>query len=158
MIHSRHRLTTSQMVVAKCSERSITNIRKNMRLFGSVRSPPVPAGRLAIITPVMLDVLCNHLAKNLASSNMLFPRLAGQKGKPSRRRKSRTLDYEISTSIKYPEFRSYHLVLLMNLDVINVWDGIYLLQYCTSRSITPRYKVTDLRILRPIEFGKGNRY
>ncbi|CRL30948.1 unnamed protein product [Penicillium camemberti] len=46
MIYSKNRLTTSQMAkVAQCSERSITNIRKNLRLFGSGRSPPISAGR-----------------------------------------------------------------------------------------------------------------
>ncbi|KAJ5237732.1 hypothetical protein N7489_007823 [Penicillium chrysogenum] len=88
--------------VAKCSERSITNIRKNMRLFGSARSPSVPAGRLAIITPVMLDVLCNHLAKNLTyyvtiitqRQKRALSRAGWTKEKPSRRRKNRTyVDY-----------------------------------------------------------------
>ena len=67
MIHSRQRLTISQMAkIAKCSEHSVTNIRKNIRLFGSPRSPQVPAGRPPSITPVMLDALCDHLAENLA--------------------------------------------------------------------------------------------
>ena len=40
MIPSKNRLTTSQMaMMALCSERSITNMRKNLRLFGSSRSP-----------------------------------------------------------------------------------------------------------------------
>jgi transcription initiation factor TFIIIB Brf1 subunit/transcription initiation factor TFIIB len=46
MICSKNRLTTSQIAkVAQCSERSITHIRKNLRLFGSARSPPVSVGR-----------------------------------------------------------------------------------------------------------------
>ena len=49
--------------VAKCSKRSVTDIRKNLRLFGSPRPPPIPAGRPPNITPVMLDALCDHLAK-----------------------------------------------------------------------------------------------
>ena len=64
MICSKNRLTTSQMAkVAKCSERSITNIRKNIRLFGSARAPPVPVGRQPSIAPIMLDALCDHLAE-----------------------------------------------------------------------------------------------
>jgi len=54
----------SQMAkVAKCSERSITNIRKNIRLFGSARSPLVPVGGKPSIAPIMLDALFYHLAE-----------------------------------------------------------------------------------------------
>ncbi|KAJ5366062.1 hypothetical protein N7541_001822 [Penicillium brevicompactum] len=64
MTRSRKRLTITQMAkVAKCSERSVTNIRRNMRLFGSPRSPSVPAGQPSSITSVMLDTLCDHLAE-----------------------------------------------------------------------------------------------
>lgn len=43
MIHSKNRLTTSQMAkVEKYSEHSTTYICKNMQLFGSARSPLVP--------------------------------------------------------------------------------------------------------------------
>ena len=64
MITSRNRLTTSQMAkLAKYSERSITNKRKNMRLFGSLNSPTIPPGPPSSITPVMLDALCDHLAE-----------------------------------------------------------------------------------------------
>lgn len=58
-------LTTSQIAkAAKCSQRSVTNIRKKMRLFGSARSPPACVGRPSTITPVMLDALRDHLAEN----------------------------------------------------------------------------------------------
>lgn len=111
--------------VAMCSERSVTNIRKNMRLFGSPRSPLVPAGRPPNITPVMLDALRDHLAErpglfvarwlsfygmslvyyyHYLASNLLFPELGGRKRKYSRKQKNRTLNYEISTSINYPSF------------------------------------------------------
>ena len=64
MLRSKKRLTISQMAkVAKCSERSVTNIRKNIRLFGSARSPPISPGRPSSITDVMIDALCNHLAE-----------------------------------------------------------------------------------------------
>lgn len=64
MTLSQKKLTISQMAkVAKCSERSVTNIRRNMRVFGDSRSPTVPAGQPSIITPVMLDALCDHLAE-----------------------------------------------------------------------------------------------
>lgn len=63
MLYSKKRLTTSQVAkVAKCSERSVTNIRKNIRLFGSARSPPISPGRPSSITKVITDTLCDHLA------------------------------------------------------------------------------------------------
>jgi hypothetical protein len=55
-------LTTSQMSeAAGCSKRSIINIRTNLRLFGDVRAPPKVGGRPRIITPIMLEALCDHL-------------------------------------------------------------------------------------------------
>lgn len=64
MLCSKKRLTTPQIAkVAKCSERSITNIRKNMRLFGSAMSPPVSPYRPSSTTKVMVDALCDHLAE-----------------------------------------------------------------------------------------------
>lgn len=64
MICSKQRLTTSQIAkAAKCSERSVTNICKKMRLYGSARSPPICVGRPSTITPVMLDALREHLVE-----------------------------------------------------------------------------------------------
>jgi hypothetical protein len=52
MICSNNRLSTSQMAkVAQCSECSITNIRKNLRLFGSARSPLASVGPQRSIAP-----------------------------------------------------------------------------------------------------------
>ena len=63
MIHSKL-LTTSQMAkAAGCSERSITHIRRNLRLFDSASPPPVRAGRPKSITLPMLDALCDHLTE-----------------------------------------------------------------------------------------------
>lgn len=54
-------LTTSQMAeAASCSKRSIITISAN-RMFGEVRAPLVPGGRPRIISPVMLEALCDHL-------------------------------------------------------------------------------------------------
>ncbi|KAJ6160476.1 hypothetical protein N7470_003872 [Penicillium chermesinum] len=50
MIYSKNRLTTPQMA-------------KNLRLFGSARSPRVSVGRQPSIAPIMLDALCDHLAE-----------------------------------------------------------------------------------------------
>ncbi|GCB25593.1 hypothetical protein AAWM_08478 [Aspergillus awamori] len=61
MILSRS-LTTAQMAgVANCSERSIRHIRSNLRLFGSVKTPPIKAGRPRTVTPPMLEALCEYL-------------------------------------------------------------------------------------------------
>jgi hypothetical protein len=51
--------------VAQYSERSITNIRKNLQLFGSTISPPGPVsvGRQPTIAPTILDALCDYLAE-----------------------------------------------------------------------------------------------
>lgn len=46
---------------AECSERTIKNIRRNLRLFGSVHAPPTRIGRRRTITPPMLEALCGHL-------------------------------------------------------------------------------------------------
>lgn len=61
MITSRS-LTTSQMAeAAGCSKRSIITISPNLRMFGDVRAPLIPGGRPRVITPVMLEALCDHL-------------------------------------------------------------------------------------------------
>lgn len=111
--------------LAKCSERSITKIRKNMRLFGSPNSPTIPPGPSPSITPVMLDALCDHLIKKpslyieemarflwdefniLPSSSSIqraLPRLAGPKRLAGKKPKDRTLNYEFTTSTNYPSF------------------------------------------------------
>ena len=55
-------LTRSQMAeAAECSEQTIKNIRRNLRLFGSVRAPSNRIGRRRSVTPLMLEALCNHL-------------------------------------------------------------------------------------------------
>ena len=55
-------LTTSQMAkAAGCSKRAIIRIRSNLRLFGSVKAPPMKPGRPQSITPIMLEALCDHL-------------------------------------------------------------------------------------------------
>ncbi|KAJ5335558.1 hypothetical protein N7452_007961 [Penicillium brevicompactum] len=61
-IISSDELSTSGMAAAAgCSERTIARIRSNLRLFGSVKAPPIKAGRPWSTTPIMLDTLCDHL-------------------------------------------------------------------------------------------------
>jgi transposase len=61
MIDSRS-LTTSEMAeAAGCSKRSIITISNNLRMFGDVRAPLIPGGRPRMITPFMLEALCEHL-------------------------------------------------------------------------------------------------
>ncbi|KAJ6116937.1 hypothetical protein N7512_006662 [Penicillium capsulatum] len=61
MIQSQS-LTRSQMAeAAECSEQTIKNIRRNLRLFGHVHAPPTRVGRRRSLTPPMLEALCDHL-------------------------------------------------------------------------------------------------
>lgn len=55
-------LTTTQMAdAAECSDRTIKNIRRNLRLFGKVHSPSNHVDRRRTITPPVLDALCDYL-------------------------------------------------------------------------------------------------
>lgn len=134
MIYSKNRLTTSQMAkVAQCSERSITNIRKNLRLFGSARSPPVSVGRQPSIAPIMLDALCDHLAEkptlyveemavflwdefNILPSSSSIKRALSQAGwtKKNSQQKAKEQNPQLRDFYqhKLSEFRSYHLVFV----------------------------------------------
>lgn len=61
-IISSNKLTTSQMAeAAGCSKQAIIRIRSNLRLFGSVKAPPIKARRPQSITPVILEALYDHL-------------------------------------------------------------------------------------------------
>lgn len=61
MISSKS-LTTSQLAeAAGCSKHSIITISANLRMFSDVRAPLIPSGRPRIISPVMLEALCDHL-------------------------------------------------------------------------------------------------
>ena len=55
-------LTISQIAnAAGCSKRSVYSIRSNLELFGSAKAPRIRAGRPRILTPLMLETLCDHL-------------------------------------------------------------------------------------------------
>ena len=55
-------LTTSQMAeAAGCSKHTIIRIHSNLRLFGSIKAPPIKGGRPRNITLIMLEALCDHL-------------------------------------------------------------------------------------------------
>lgn len=55
-------LTTSQMAnAAKCSEKTIKNARRNLRLFRQVHAPLTRIGRRRSITPPILEALYNYL-------------------------------------------------------------------------------------------------
>jgi hypothetical protein len=57
-------LDISQMAeAAECSERSIINIRNNLRPFGNVRAPLTRVGRRRSTTPPMIQTLYDHLLK-----------------------------------------------------------------------------------------------
>jgi hypothetical protein len=46
---------------ANCSERSVMNIRSNLRYFGTTRAPANRGGRPPSITAPMLEALCSQL-------------------------------------------------------------------------------------------------
>lgn len=82
MICSKSKLTTSQMAkVTQCSERSITQIRKNLRLFCSARYPQISVGRQPSIAPIMLDEQISILCENgeLQASLQYMPYYASGK-------------------------------------------------------------------------------
>ncbi|KAI9035568.1 uncharacterized protein KD926_003228 [Aspergillus affinis] len=65
MILSKEPLTNAEIArVAQCNERSVTNICRNLKLFGTPRAPENRVGRRKSVTPHMLQVLCDHLHKN----------------------------------------------------------------------------------------------
>lgn len=143
-IISKKRLTISQMAnLAKCSERSITNTRKNIRLFGSPNSPTITPGPPPSITPVTLEVFCDHLAEipglyveemgnflwdefKVSPSSSSVQRALSRAGwtKKMARQKAKEQNPRLRDFYqhKLSEFRSYHCVSLMNPDVIDGWD------------------------------------
>jgi hypothetical protein len=61
MIQSQS-LTRHQIAeAAECSEQTIKNIRRNLRLFDNVHAPPNHIGRRRSVTPLMLEALFDHL-------------------------------------------------------------------------------------------------
>ncbi|KAJ5851110.1 hypothetical protein N7455_010966 [Penicillium solitum] len=134
MLCSKKRLTTSQIAkVAKCSERSVTNIRKNMRLFGSARSPPIAPGRSSSITNVMVDALFDHLAEkpglyveemaiflfdefnvipSISSVKRALYRAGWSKKKAQQRASERNPQLRDFYQHKLSKFRSFHLVFV----------------------------------------------
>lgn len=134
MIHTRKKLTTSQMAgIAKCTERSVTHIRKNLRLFGTARASPVPAGRPPSITPLMLDALRDYLTEkpglyveemaiflwdefNVLPSPSSIKRALSQEGwtkkKAQQRAKEQNPQLRDFYQHKLSEFNSCHLVFV----------------------------------------------
>lgn len=127
-------LTTSQMAeAAECSERTIKNIRKNLRQFGNVHAPANRAGRRRSITPPMLEALCDHLLEKpglyldemavflwdefqtLATPSSVKMALA-TKGwsKKTTRKKAKEQNADLRDFYLYnlSEFKSYHLVYI----------------------------------------------
>lgn len=55
-------LTAPQMAVAaSCHMQTIKRYRSNIRMFGSVTAPSNKGGRPQSLTPLMIQVLCDHL-------------------------------------------------------------------------------------------------
>jgi transposase len=56
------RFTSSQIAEsAECDRRTVSTIRKNLRLFGTPGTPSVHIGYQPTVTPYMIDVLLDHL-------------------------------------------------------------------------------------------------
>ncbi|KAJ5102349.1 hypothetical protein NUU61_004571 [Penicillium alfredii] len=118
MIQSQS-LTRSQMAkAAECSEQTIKNIRRNLRLFGHVHAPPTRVGRRRSLTPPMLEALCDHLLEKPGDGYLSCPK-AGRKRPPDRVLKSRVPNYEKFIFITSPSLHRTTFYMLMNLDVIN---------------------------------------
>jgi hypothetical protein len=63
MIHSG-RFTSSQIAEsAEYDRRTVSTIRKNLRLFGTPGTPSVHIGCQPTVTPYIIDVLLDHLNK-----------------------------------------------------------------------------------------------
>ncbi|KAJ5359790.1 hypothetical protein N7517_008981 [Penicillium concentricum] len=46
---------------AKCSRQAVHHIPSNIEHFDNARAPPMRSGRKRLITPSMLQALCDHL-------------------------------------------------------------------------------------------------
>lgn len=134
MLISGEPLTASQIAeAAGCSERSVKNIRSNLRLFGSVRAPPNRVGRRRSITPVTLEALCDHLLEkpglyldemalfiwdefDTLTTTSTISRALTSIGwsKKTIRRKAREQNVDLRDSYLHDlsEFHSYHLVYI----------------------------------------------
>lgn len=51
---------------AFCSRQAVYYIKSNLEHFGTARAPPVRSGRRRLITPLMLEALCEHLLEKPA--------------------------------------------------------------------------------------------
>ena len=67
LVFIRDMISSGELIVSEMAEAAgyskcvITGIWSNLRLFGSVKAPPIKSGRPQSITPVMLEALCDHL-------------------------------------------------------------------------------------------------
>ncbi|KAI3112716.1 hypothetical protein CBS147330_9904 [Penicillium roqueforti] len=116
---------------AECSEQTIKNIRRNLRLFGHVHAPSTRIGRRRSITPPMLEALCDHLLEKpglyleemaiflwdeflMLASTSSIRRALVSKGwsKKTARQRAKEQNAELREIYLHnlSEFESYHLV------------------------------------------------
>ena len=136
-------LTASQMAkAADCHKRTIKRHRSNVRMFGSVTAPPNKSGRPRSLTPLMVQVLCDHLVEkpHLYLDEMVvflwdefevlvttwsIRRALKREGwskkasKQKARERNTNLRDAYSTFILYQTFPLITLSMWMNLDAIN---------------------------------------
>ncbi|CAK38232.1 uncharacterized protein An03g03280 [Aspergillus niger] len=104
-------LTTSQMArTANCSKRAIFRLRSNLRLFGTLKAPPIKGGRPRKLTPPMLETLCDHLIEKPSTISDTL-RQSGWSRKECRQQ-ARELNADLRDDYMHliSEFQSFHLV------------------------------------------------
>lgn len=136
-------LTTSQMAeAAGCSKRTVMRIRCNLRMYGSIKAPPIKKGRPQSVTPVMMKALCEHLLEKpslylqemqlflLDKFDIHIPKSTISDtlhhegwSKKTARQKAREREmktYVMNTGMIYRNSPHTTLFMWMNRDVINV--------------------------------------
>jgi transposase len=130
-------LTTAQIAeAAGFSQRAITRIRSNMRLFGSIKAPSIKDGRPRSITPIEPKALCDRLLEKpglhlYEMENFLLDEFdvsiptsttsdalhrKGRSKKTARQKaKERNADFRGDYCHLISEFCSYHLVYVDEL-------------------------------------------
>ncbi|KAJ5340390.1 hypothetical protein N7541_009514 [Penicillium brevicompactum] len=131
MIHSGERSITKMALAAGCNKSTIWRISSNIRMFGTVKAPPIKGGRPRSITPLILEALCDHLIEKpalyldemviflwdefaLQATKSSISRALKSKGwskKTARvKARERNLDLRDEYHRFISDFKSYHLV------------------------------------------------
>lgn len=131
MIHSGERSITKMALAAGCNKSTIWRISSNIRMFGTVKAPPIKGGRPRSITPLILEALYDHLIEKpalyldemviflwdefaLQTTKSSISRALKSKGwsKKTTRVKARERNLDLRDEYYHfiSDFKSYHLV------------------------------------------------